>query len=190
MLDTNDFIKDLNKIMEEMTSNANSPFVKTRDYINSEFDKFNLSNDKRMSILANLMSELTIAFTTKSADVAVQLQQVRAQVELSNAEIEFNKSRTKLIDAQVLTEEKKRLAVDRQIKSYDDNLRVKKAETIKDAVFGYAAGGLDVPQNLTTKMLNEIDAIIATPQTRPMPTPPDENAAADHTKGYDELDDE
>ncbi|MCR8679457.1 hypothetical protein CSUIS19072_06160, partial [Campylobacter sp. RM19072] len=78
---------------------------------------------------------------------------------LSNAEIEFNKARTELVKAQTSTEKQKNAAVIREIASYDDQLRTKEAEIITNAVFGYASGGVAVPQDLSERMITTIDKI-------------------------------
>ncbi|CUU71610.1 hypothetical protein [Campylobacter hyointestinalis] len=92
-------------------------------------------------------------------ELALKKEQTNSQKLLSNAEIEFNKARTELVKAQTSTENQKNAAVIREIKSYDDQLRTKEAEIITNAVFGYASGGVSVPSDLMTKMLNAIDKI-------------------------------
>ena len=88
-----------------------------------------------------------------------QIEQTKSQIELAKAEIEFNKARTALVTAQTATEAQKKNAVIREIASYDDQQRIKEAEIITNAVFGYASGGVAVPSELSSKMLNLIDKI-------------------------------
>ncbi|CUU70580.1 Uncharacterised protein [Campylobacter hyointestinalis subsp. hyointestinalis] len=102
---------------------------------------------------------MAINLTARALDTALNMQQVRSQIDLSNAEIDFNKARTKLVDAQTETEKEKKNAVIREVTSYDDQLNIKEAEIITNAVFGYASGGVSVPSDLMTKMLNAIDKI-------------------------------
>ncbi|MCI7363909.1 MAG: hypothetical protein MSH23_02615 [Campylobacter lanienae] len=66
-----------------------------------------------------------------------QIELANSQIELSKAEIEFNRARTALVTAQTATETQKKNAVIREIASYDDQQRIKEAEIITNAVFGY-----------------------------------------------------
>ncbi|WP_096016874.1 hypothetical protein [Campylobacter lanienae] len=70
-------------------------------------------------------------------ELALKQQQTNSQIELSKAEIEFNRARTALVTAQTATEAQKKNAVIREIASYDDQQRIKEAEIITNAVFGY-----------------------------------------------------
>lgn len=92
-------------------------------------------------------------------ELALKQQQTNSQIELAKAEIEFNKARTALVTAQTATEAQKKNAVIREIASYDDQQRIKEAEIITNAVFGYASGGVAVPGELSSKMLDLIDKI-------------------------------
>ncbi|RAZ49108.1 hypothetical protein [Campylobacter hyointestinalis] len=92
-------------------------------------------------------------------ELALKQQQTNAQKLLSDAEIEFNRARTALVTAQTATEAQKKNAVIREIASYDDQKRIKEAEIITNAVFGYASGGVQVPSDLQSRMLNTIDRI-------------------------------
>ncbi|WP_065842927.1 hypothetical protein [Campylobacter fetus] len=162
IVNISDFETDFKIILNNMTDKY-SVLEKTKLYLEEEFGKFNISEKERLTIMARLLSELTIAFTTNASSVALELQRLKLQektsLELSDAEIEFNKARTKLVTAQEATEKEKKNAVIRETKSFDDNLRVKEAECLKDAVFGYAAGGVAVPDSLQSTMLNAIDKV-------------------------------
>ncbi|PPB65062.1 hypothetical protein CDQ75_09335, partial [Campylobacter hyointestinalis subsp. hyointestinalis] len=154
-----------------------SIFAKTLKYLEDSFNDKTLAPKDKISIQANLMSAMAINLTAKALETALSWQQTNSQLDLSkqelalkkeqtnsqkllsNAEIEFNKARTELVKAQTSTENQKNAAVIREIKSYDDQLRTKEAEIITNAVFGYASGGVSVPSDLMTKMLNAIDKI-------------------------------
>ncbi|OCR99049.1 hypothetical protein A9K75_08740 [Campylobacter fetus subsp. testudinum] len=162
IININDYSSDFLNILNKMTD-VSSVLEQTKQYLDKEFGKYNLGEKERLTIMAKLLSDLTIAFTTNASSVALELQRLKLQektsAELSDAEIEFNKARTKLVTAQELTEKEKKNAVIREVKSYDDNLRVKEAECLKDAVFGYAAGGVLVPESLQSTMLSAIDKV-------------------------------
>ncbi|WP_162166299.1 hypothetical protein [Campylobacter fetus] len=162
IININDYSSDFLNILNKMTD-VSSVLEQTKQYLDKEFGKYNLGEKERLTIMAKLLSDLTIAFTTNASSVALELQRLKLQektsAELSDAEIEFNKARTKLVTAQELTEKEKKNAVIREVKSYDDNLRIKEAECLKDAVFGYAAGGVLVPESLQSTMLSAIDKV-------------------------------
>ncbi|PPB58774.1 hypothetical protein CDQ71_00310 [Campylobacter hyointestinalis subsp. hyointestinalis] len=157
-LDTTKLIEDYKKIENAIVDDS-SIFAKTLKYLEDSFNDKTLAPKDKISIQANLMSAMTINLTARALDTALNMQQVRSQIDLSNAEIDFNKARTKLVDAQTETEKEKKNAVIREVTSYDDQLNIKEAEIITNAVFGYASGGVSVPSDLMTKMLNAIDKI-------------------------------
>lgn len=169
-LDIDKVINDFEKVALKMLS-QNMPFENMKSFLNDEFDKYAISNAKRIDIIANVLINSVIAFTAKAADIAINIQQLEAQIRLSEAETEFNKARTDLVKAQTENELAKKPALEREIKSYDDQLRIKEAELLSNAVFGYAAGGVSVPTQIQTKMLEAIDEI----------TPPELNSNSNTT---------
>lgn len=175
-LDTSKLVDDYKQI-EAVIISENSIFDKTIKYLESSFNDKSLAPKDKITIQANLMSSMTVNLTAKALEIALSLQQTKNQLELSNqelelkkeqtksqielskAEIEFNRARTALVTAQTATEAQKKNAVIREIASYDDQQRIKEAEIITNAVFGYASGGVAVPSELSSKMLNLIDKI-------------------------------
>ncbi|WP_086242494.1 hypothetical protein [Campylobacter porcelli] len=175
-LDTNKLISDYKQIEASIVS-ENSIFDKAIKYLNDSFNDKTLAPKDKITIQSNLMSAMAINLTAKALETALNWQQINTQLELSkqelelkkeqtnsqkllsNAEIEFNKARTELVKAQTSTEKQKNAAVIREIASYDDQLRTKEAEIITNAVFGYASGGVAVPQDLSERMITTIDKI-------------------------------
>ncbi|ALV24925.1 hypothetical protein CIG2463D_1357 [Campylobacter iguaniorum] len=157
-LDSAKLVSDY-KTIESSMVDENSIYAKTINFMTEEFNKSNLSPKDKLTLQANLLSQMSITLTAKAVDAALQMQQVASQLNLSNAEIEFNKARTKLVEAQTETEKEKKNAVLREIASYDDQLRIKEADNLTNAVFAHASGGVTVPADMMTKMLNAIDKI-------------------------------
>ncbi|MDY6056456.1 MAG: hypothetical protein SPI60_01465 [Campylobacter lanienae] len=175
-LDTSKLVDDYKQI-EAVIISENSIFDKTIKYLESSFNDKSLAPKDKITIQANLMSSMAVNLTSKALEIALSLQQTKNQLELSNqelelkkeqtksqielskAEIEFNRARTALVTAQTATEAQKKNAVIREIASYDDQQRIKEAEIITNAVFGYASGGVAVPSELSSKMLSLIDKI-------------------------------
>lgn len=157
-LDTSKLVGDYKQIEATIIS-ENSIFDKTIKYLESSFNDKSLAPKDKITIQSNLMSSMAVNLTAKALEIALNLQQTKSQVELSKAEIEFNKARTALVTAQTATEAQKKNAIIREIASYDDQQRIKEAEIITNAVFGYASGGVAVPSELSSKMIDLIDKI-------------------------------
>ncbi|ARR04541.1 hypothetical protein CVIC12175_1441 [Campylobacter vicugnae] len=157
-LDTSKLVGDYKQIEATIIS-ENSIFDKAIKYLESSFNDKSLAPKDKITIQSNLMSSMAVNLTAKALEIALNLQQTKSQLELSKAEIEFNKARTALVTAQTATEAQKKNAVIREIASYDDQQRIKEAEIITNAVFGYASGGVAVPSELSSKMIDLIDKI-------------------------------
>ncbi|MCR8690625.1 MULTISPECIES: hypothetical protein [Campylobacter] len=157
-LDTSKLVNDYKQIEATIIS-ENSIFDKAIKYLESSFNDKSLAPKDKITIQSNLMSSMAVNLTAKALEIALNLQQTKSQLELSKAEIEFNKARTALVTAQTATEAQKKNAVIREIASYDDQQRIKEAEIITNAVFGYASGGVAVPSELSSKMIDLIDKI-------------------------------
>ncbi|MGM9997693.1 hypothetical protein [Campylobacter lanienae] len=153
-LDTSKLVDDYKQIEATIIS-ENSIFDKTIKYLESSFNDKSLAPKDKITIQSNLMSSMAVNLTAKALEIALSLQQTKnqlelskqelalkqqqtnSQIELAKAEIEFNKARTALVTAQTATETQKKNAVIREIASYDDQQRIKEAEIITNAVFGY-----------------------------------------------------
>ncbi len=73
------------------------------------------------------------------------------KLNLADREAEFGKLAR---PNQGQTAKKKRgLAIDREIRSYDDKLKIQKASLLKISVFGYSVGGLTPPADMTPQCL-------------------------------------
>ena len=81
------------------------------------------------------------------------------QKELALAEKNLTSERIKLVTAQTSAELAKKPLIEREKAVYDDNLRVKEAEIIKDLASGYLIGGVEVPSGLHQAVMNKIDLI-------------------------------
>ena len=118
-----------------------------------------LSESEELPLRAKLLD-----FQAKTAEADVKLKNreldlIEKKLNLADREAAFNEARTALIKEQTNSEKKRGQAIDREIKSYDDKLRIQEASLLKDSVFGYSVGGLNPPAEMTTKMLNAIDRI-------------------------------
>lgn len=125
--------------------------------------------------------EIALRLLSESEELPLRKQQLEAQVKIADADVKlknreldlmekklaladkeaaFNEARTALIKEQTNSEKKRGLAIDREIKSYDDKLRIQKASLLKDCVFGHSIGGLVAPKDMTTKMFDAIDKVV------------------------------
>ena len=88
-----------------------------------------------------------------------EIEKAKAQIELANGEIAFNKARTALVNAQTQSEGEKKKNIVREREAMNDQLRIKEAEFLANVNFGYAAGGVQVPENLQKTMLDAVNKI-------------------------------
>ena len=88
-----------------------------------------------------------------------EIEKARAQIELANGEIAFNQARTALVNAQTESEGEKKKNIVREREAMNDQLRIKEAEFLSNVNFGYAAGGVPVPEKLQETMINAVNKI-------------------------------
>ena len=149
-------------LMSSMAVNLTAKALEIALSLQQTKNQLELSNQELELKKEQTKSQIELAkqeLALKQQQTNSQIEQTKSQIELSKAEIEFNKARTALVTAQTATEAQKKNAVIREVASYDDQQRIKEAEIITNAVFGYASGGVAVPSELSSKMLNLIDKI-------------------------------
>lgn len=149
-------------LMSSMAVNLTAKALEIALSLQQTKNQLELSNQELELKKEQTKSQIELAkqeLALKQQQTNSQIEQTKSQIELSKAEIEFNRARTALVTAQTATEAQKKNAVIREIASYDDQQRIKEAEIITNAVFGYASGGVAVPSELSSKMLNLIDKI-------------------------------
>ena len=149
-------------LMSSMAVNLTAKALEIALSLQQTKNQLELSNQELELKKEQTKSQLELAkqeLALKQQQTNSQIEQTKSQIGLSKAEIEFSRARTALVTAQTATEAQKKNAVIREIASYDDQQRIKEAEIITNAVFGYASGGVAVPSELSSKMLNLIDKI-------------------------------
>lgn len=149
-------------LMSSMAVNLTAKALEIALSLQQTKNQLELSNQELELKKEQTKSQIELAkqeLALKQQQTNSQIEQTKSQIELAKAEIEFNRARTALVTAQTATEAQKKNAVIREIASYDDQQRIKEAEIITNAVFGYASGGVAVPSELSSKMLSLIDKI-------------------------------
>ena len=111
--------------------------------------------DKKMELLEKDIEKAVLQIRLMEKDI----EKARAQIELANGEIAFNKARTALVNAQTESEGEKKKNIVREREAMNDQLRIKEAEFLSNVNFGYAAGGVQVPENLQKTMLDAVNKI-------------------------------
>lgn len=168
-------------VMKELLSTSLSegtPYRITKDYIEEQLANTNAS-DQKFALLSNMLANITTQFTIQAMEssrsvaledlfydlkmrqLELELLKAQAQVDLATAEIAFNKARTALVTAQTASEAEKTKNIKRERYAIDDNLRIKEAEMLANVCSAYAAGGVAVPQDMKTTMLNKINEIVS-----------------------------
>jgi predicted DNA-binding protein (UPF0278 family) len=137
----------------------NSIYKTNQKYLEEKFAEYKIDSKSATELLAKTNSEMTISITAVCINAVVELIKTKIQSNLAQGEQEFNAARTALVQAQTATEAKKAGLVDREKASFDDNLRIKEAENLANVVSMYAAGGMAIPGELQTSMLNAVNKI-------------------------------
>ena len=127
-------------LMSSMAVNLTAKALEIALSLQQTKNQLELSNQELELKKEQTKSQIELAkqeLALKQQQTNSQIEQTKSQIELAKAEIEFNRARTALVTAQTATEAQKKNAVIREIASYDDQQRIKEAEIITNAVFGY-----------------------------------------------------
>ena len=111
--------------------------------------------DKKMELLEKDIEKAVLQIRLMEKEI----EKAGAQIELANGEIAFNKARTALVNAQTESEGEKKKNIVREREAMNDQLRIKEAEFLSNVTFGYAAGGVAVPEKLQETMINAVNKI-------------------------------
>ena len=127
-------------LMSSMAVNLTAKALEIALSLQQTKNQLELSNQELELKKEQTKSQIELAkqeLALKQQQTNSQIEQTKSQIELAKAEIEFNRARTALVTAQTATEAQKKNAVIREIASYDDQQRIKEAEIITNAVFGF-----------------------------------------------------
>ena len=127
-------------LMSSMAVNLTAKALEIALSLQQTKNELELSNQELELKKEQTKSQIELAkqeLALKQQQTNSQIEQTKSQIELAKAEIEFNRARTALVTAQTATEAQKKNAVIREIASYDDQQRIKEAEIITNAVFGF-----------------------------------------------------
>ena len=157
-MNINEFPNIINTIFGSVMSDK-SIYKANQKYLEEKFAEYKIDSKTATELLAKTNSEMTISITAVCVNATVELLKTQIQARLAQGEKEFNAARTALVQAQTATEAKKAGLVDREKASFDDNLRIKEAENLANVVSMYAAGGMAIPGELQTSMLDAVNRI-------------------------------
>lgn len=157
-MNINEFPDIINTIFGSVMSDR-SIYKVNQKYLEEKFAEYKIDSKTATELLAKTNSEMTISITAVCVNATVELLKTQIQARLAQGEKEFNAARTALVQAQTATEAKKAGLVDREKASFDDNLRIKEAENLANVVSMYAAGGMAIPGELQTSMLDAVNRI-------------------------------
>ncbi|MDA3069350.1 hypothetical protein OFN70_07405 [Campylobacter sp. CN_NE3] len=161
----------------ERTMAEYSPYQKAVDLLDDFFVKFKIPENLKCQTISGILTAMCQTATTSSQATSIQLllesdkldleteklekeiQLLTAQIGLAQAEQDLTRERIKLVKAQTEAELAKKPLIEREMAVYDDNLRVKEAEILKDLASGYLIGGVEVPSGLHQAVMNKIDLI-------------------------------
>ena len=158
------YIENFKKILAAATC-VDSPFVKTTQYIDEQFDSYNINDEVRARTISGLLADLSINFTQNAMQNAMELaqkeltfdqelralemDQLRAQNDLTTAQIEKIKAEQKLAEEQ-------QKAIERQVK---DNRIIKATSILGDFLQNLAQRDLIPPASMNEHFFNLLAAI-------------------------------
>lgn len=166
---------DIFKSTLDATTSATTPYQKVVDYLNEQYDKFNITNEARLKNISSILANITVSFTAQAMAQAMELayreltfdeemkglKEQTKTARLKNEELEKGmpdrltglKKQNELIDAQIkkLSDEtalakSQKEAIDRQVK---DNRVIKATSTLGGFISENQAGGMIVPADMT-----------------------------------------
>ena len=167
------------KIFKELLTASlgeNTPYQATLNFLEQKL-KGLISEEQRVQVLTNVLSTITTQFTIQAMEssrslsledllfdkkmelMEKEIEKAMAQIKLANGEIAFNQARTALVNAQTQSEGEKKKNIVREREAMNDQLRIKEAEFLSNVNFGYAAGGVQVPEYLQKTMLDAVNKI-------------------------------
>ena len=154
-----------------------SPYQKAIDLLDDFFVKFKIPENLKCQTISGILTAMCQTAVTSSQQTAVnillesdkldleaqklqkEIDLLTNQIELAKAEADLTKERINLVKAQTEAELAKKPLIEREMAVYDDNLRIKEAEILKDLASGYLIGGVEVPTGLHQAVMNKIDLI-------------------------------
>ena len=154
----------------------NTPYQATLNFLEQKL-KGLISEEQKVAVLTNVLTTITTQFTIQAMEssrslsledmlfekklelMEKEIEKAMAQIKLANGEIAFNQARTALVNAQTQSEGEKKKNIVREREAMNDQLRIKEAEFLSNVTFGYAAGGVAVPEKLQETMINAVNKI-------------------------------
>lgn len=182
---TDKYIANFGDMLTETTT-ANTPYQKTLEYLNEQYDKYNISNELRAKYISELLANLTMGYTAQAMAQAMELtyreltfdeemnglKEQTKSARLRNEELERGmndrlaglKKQNELVDAQIkkLKDEtelakSQKEAIDRQVK---DNRIIKATSTLGGFISENQAGGMIVPADMTKVFFDMLSGLV------------------------------
>jgi len=139
---SDDYLTFYSSIMTKATE-ANSPYDLTKQFIQDEFDNFNISEKEKAEVLANYMAQITTSITTAAMQTALALADKNGKYAY---EVTALQKQTTLMDSQIakLNADTAYVATqeDKLIEQVEHNKLIKAMDSIGDMFGTVGAGGL------------------------------------------------
>ena len=170
----------------DATTSATTPYQKAVDYLNEQYDKFNITNEARLKNISSILANITVSFTAQAMAQAMELayreltfdeemkglKEQTKNAQLKNEELERGmndrltglKKQNDLIDAQIqkLKDEtelakSQKQAIDKQVK---DNRVIKATSTLGGFISENQVGRMIVPADMTRIFFDMIFGLV------------------------------
>ena len=148
----------------DATTSATTPYQKVVDYLNEQYDKFNITNEARLKNISSILANITVSFTAQAMAQAMELayreltfdeemkglKEQTKNAKLKNEELERGMNETELAKSQ-------KQAIDKQVK---DNRVIKATSTLGGFISENQAGGMIVPADMTRTFFDMIFGLV------------------------------
>lgn len=138
-----------------LTISDNTPYQATLDFLSTKLDDLTIRDDQKAQITAQMLSQMTIAFTQAAMQTAISLtdKDIMSETTLDNTKkqgIILDKQATKL-DADTELVAAQQVAIQQQV---IDNRFIKAGSILGDYFGTVGAGGLKVDSTMNTALFN------------------------------------
>ena len=131
---------------------AGTPYQETLSFLNTQFDQYNLTDEYKAQLQAQLLSNMTISFTNSAMQTAITVtdKEIMADVQYDNAVLQgtlLSKQATKLTADTALVGAQEDAITQQVI----DNRKIKVFDTLGETYGTVGAGGLTVSADMWSK---------------------------------------
>ena len=145
----------------ELTIADGTPFKETLAFLDEKFDSYTITDEYKAQLQAQMMSNMTVAFTQSAMNTALQLSTKEIMID---EEYDGKVKQNLILDKQAGKLDADTLLVDAQNQAIQqqviDNRYIKASDTLAEYFGTIGAGGLKVDATMNTSLFNIIAELL------------------------------